>query len=98
MIKARSPRASVPFGMTIDNIGYVPAGYVADSEERIRGLSPLHYSGTGISPGTSLQYPPDNGLSPQDPSVILRLCHSHEAPQGLRPLDTSYKPLILKSG
>jgi len=32
--------------------GYAPAGYVADNTQFIRGLSPLHDSGTGSSLGT----------------------------------------------
>ncbi|KZV68558.1 glycoside hydrolase family 92 protein [Peniophora sp. CONT] len=49
------PGASVPFGMvkvTTDMTGYAPAGYVADATQFIRGLSPLHDSGTGSSLGT----------------------------------------------
>ncbi|KAJ3502040.1 hypothetical protein NLJ89_g9066 [Agrocybe chaxingu] len=49
------PGASIPFGMTkfsTDMTGYAPAGYVADPSQFIRGLSPLHDSGTGSSLGT----------------------------------------------
>ncbi|KAL1728271.1 glycoside hydrolase family 92 protein [Schizophyllum commune] len=49
------PGASVPFGVakiTTDMTGYAPAGYITDPAERIRGLSPLHDSGTGSSSGT----------------------------------------------
>ncbi|KAF9527365.1 glycoside hydrolase family 92 protein [Crepidotus variabilis] len=49
------PGASIPFGMvkfTTDMTGYAPAGYVADNTTFIRGLSPLHDSGTGSSLGT----------------------------------------------
>ncbi|KDQ27557.1 glycoside hydrolase family 92 protein [Pleurotus ostreatus PC15] len=49
------PGASMPFGMakfSTDLTGYAPAGYVADPTQKIRGLSPLHDSGTGSSLGT----------------------------------------------
>ncbi|KAH9083636.1 glycoside hydrolase family 92 protein [Lactarius deliciosus] len=49
------PGASVPFGMVkfaTDMTGYAPAGYVADATQFVRGLSPLHDSGTGSSLGT----------------------------------------------
>ncbi|KAE9392262.1 glycoside hydrolase family 92 protein [Gymnopus androsaceus JB14] len=49
------PGASVPFGMvkfSTDLTGYAPAGYVTDPTQTIRGLSPLHDSGTGSSLGT----------------------------------------------
>ncbi|THH13167.1 hypothetical protein EW146_g7023 [Bondarzewia mesenterica] len=49
------PGASVPFGMvkfTTDMTGYAPAGYVADNTQYVRGMSPLHDSGTGSSLGT----------------------------------------------
>ncbi|KZT22603.1 glycoside hydrolase family 92 protein [Neolentinus lepideus HHB14362 ss-1] len=49
------PGASVPFGMakfTTDMTGYAPAGYITDSTQTVRGLSPLHDSGTGSSLGT----------------------------------------------
>ncbi|KAI0310652.1 glycoside hydrolase family 92 protein [Amylostereum chailletii] len=49
------PGASVPFGMvkfSTDMTGYAPAGYVTDNTQFIRGLSPLHDSGTGSSLGT----------------------------------------------
>ncbi|KAF5338528.1 hypothetical protein D9611_013248 [Ephemerocybe angulata] len=49
------PGASIPFGMvkfSTDMTGYAPAGYVADPAEWIRGISPLHDSGTGSSLGT----------------------------------------------
>ncbi|KAL9711479.1 hypothetical protein Ac2012v2_004550 [Leucoagaricus gongylophorus] len=49
------PGASIPFGMvkfSTDMTGYAPAGYVADNTQKIRGLSPLHDSGTGSSLGT----------------------------------------------
>ncbi|KAH9935721.1 glycoside hydrolase family 92 protein [Fomitopsis serialis] len=49
------PGASVPFGMvkfSTDMTGYAPAGYIADPTEMIRGLSPMHDSGTGSSSGT----------------------------------------------
>lgn len=49
------PGASIPFGMvkfSTDMTGYAPAGYVADPTQKIRGLSPLHDSGTGSSLGT----------------------------------------------
>lgn len=49
------PGASVPFGMakfTIDMTGYAPAGYVFDPTQQVRGLSPLHDSGTGSSLGS----------------------------------------------
>ncbi|KAG5638061.1 hypothetical protein H0H81_002095 [Sphagnurus paluster] len=52
------PGASIPFGMvkfSTDLTGYAPAGYVADPTQKIRGISPLHDSGTGsyldASPG-----------------------------------------------
>ncbi|EDR11581.1 glycoside hydrolase family 92 protein, partial [Laccaria bicolor S238N-H82] len=50
-----SPGASIPFGMakfSTDMTGYAPAGYVTDPTQFIRGLSPLHDSGTGSSLGT----------------------------------------------
>ena len=34
--------------------GYAPAGYITDPTEMIRGLSPLHDSGTGASTGIIL--------------------------------------------
>ncbi|KAK2467881.1 hypothetical protein APHAL10511_000176 [Amanita phalloides] len=49
------PGASIPFGMvkvTTDMTGYAPAGYILDPTQKIRGLSPLHDSGTGSSLGT----------------------------------------------
>ncbi|KAH9858665.1 glycoside hydrolase family 92 protein [Lenzites betulinus] len=49
------PGASVPFGMvkfSTDLTGYAPAGYVTDATQKIRGLSPMHDSGTGSSLGT----------------------------------------------
>ncbi|TFK53721.1 glycoside hydrolase family 92 protein [Heliocybe sulcata] len=49
------PGASVPFGMvkfTTDMTGYAPAGYIVDPTQTVRGLSPLHDSGTGSSLGT----------------------------------------------
>ncbi|OAX37357.1 glycoside hydrolase family 92 protein [Rhizopogon vinicolor AM-OR11-026] len=49
------PGASVPFGMvkiTTDLTGYAPAGYIADPTQKIRGMSPLHDSGTGSSLGS----------------------------------------------
>ncbi|EAU91164.2 glycosyl hydrolase [Coprinopsis cinerea okayama7 len=49
------PGASLPFGMvkfSTDMTGYAPAGYVANASEFVRGLSPLHDSGTGSSLGT----------------------------------------------
>ncbi|KAF8902926.1 glycoside hydrolase family 92 protein [Gymnopilus junonius] len=49
------PGASIPFGMvklSPDMTGYAPAGYVTDATQYIRGLSPLHDSGTGSSLGT----------------------------------------------
>ncbi|KAL4242672.1 Peptide-N(4)-(N-acetyl-beta-glucosaminyl)asparagine amidase [Abortiporus biennis] len=49
------PGASIPFGMvkfSTDLTGYAPAGYVTDPTQKIRGLSPLHDSGTGSSLGT----------------------------------------------
>ncbi|KAI0266724.1 glycoside hydrolase family 92 protein [Gloeopeniophorella convolvens] len=49
------PGASIPFGMvkfSTDMTGYAPAGYVTDNTQFIRGLSPLHDSGTGSSLGT----------------------------------------------
>ncbi|KAI9062844.1 glycoside hydrolase family 92 protein [Trametes sanguinea] len=49
------PGASVPFGMvkfSTDLTGYAPAGYVTDPTQKIRGLSPMHDSGTGSSLGT----------------------------------------------
>ncbi|KAJ3770650.1 glycoside hydrolase family 92 protein [Lentinula raphanica] len=49
------PGASIPFGMvkfSTDLTGYAPAGYVTDPTQTIRGLSPLHDSGTGSSLGT----------------------------------------------
>ncbi|OBZ71008.1 hypothetical protein A0H81_09134 [Grifola frondosa] len=48
------PGASIPFGMvkfSTDLTGYAPAGYVTDPTQKIRGLSPLHDSGTGSSLG-----------------------------------------------
>ncbi|KAI0267212.1 glycoside hydrolase family 92 protein [Russula aff. rugulosa BPL654] len=47
--------ASVPFGMvkiTTDMTGYAPAGYVTDNTQFVRGLSPLHDSGTGSNLGS----------------------------------------------
>jgi len=49
------PGASLPFGMvkfSTDLTGYAPAGYIANPNEKIRGISPLHDSGTGSSLGT----------------------------------------------
>ncbi|KAH9942413.1 glycoside hydrolase family 92 protein [Epithele typhae] len=49
------PGASVPFGMvkfSTDLTGYAPAGYITDPTQTIRGLSPMHDSGTGSSLGT----------------------------------------------
>ncbi|KJA20050.1 glycoside hydrolase family 92 protein [Hypholoma sublateritium FD-334 SS-4] len=49
------PGASIPFGMakfSPDMTGYAPAGYVTDNTQFIRGMSPLHDSGTGSSLGT----------------------------------------------
>ncbi|KAF9467382.1 glycoside hydrolase family 92 protein [Collybia nuda] len=49
------PGASIPFGMakfSTDLTGYAPAGYVTDPTQKIRGISPLHDSGTGSSLGT----------------------------------------------
>ncbi|KAJ6629531.1 glycoside hydrolase family 92 protein [Mycena sp. CBHHK59/15] len=49
------PGASIPFGMvkfSTDLTGYAPAGYVTDPTQSIRGLSPMHDSGTGSSLGT----------------------------------------------
>ncbi|KAF8627844.1 hypothetical protein AX15_004260 [Amanita polypyramis BW_CC] len=49
------PGASVPFGMvkfTTDMTDYAPAGYVFDPTQKIKGLSPLHDSGTGSSLGS----------------------------------------------
>ncbi|KAI0675348.1 glycoside hydrolase family 92 protein [Trametes maxima] len=49
------PGASVPFGMakfSTDLTGYAPAGYITDPTQKIRGLSPMHDSGTGSSLGT----------------------------------------------
>ncbi|KAJ6521933.1 glycoside hydrolase family 92 protein [Mycena vulgaris] len=49
------PGASIPFGMvkfSTDLTGYAPAGYVTDPTMMIRGLSPMHDSGTGSSLGT----------------------------------------------
>ncbi|KAF8070109.1 glycoside hydrolase family 92 protein [Lyophyllum atratum] len=49
------PGASLPFGMvkfSTDLTGYAPAGYIANPAEKIRGISPLHDSGTGSSLGT----------------------------------------------
>lgn len=49
------PGASIPFGMvkfSTDLTGYAPAGYIVDPTQKIRGLSPLHDSGTGSSLGT----------------------------------------------
>lgn len=37
--------------ITIDMTGYAPAGYVVDPTQMVRGLSPLHDSGTGSSLG-----------------------------------------------
>lgn len=37
---------------TIDMTGYAPAGYVVDPTQMVRGLSPLHDSGTGSSLGS----------------------------------------------
>jgi putative alpha-1,2-mannosidase len=50
-----SPGASVPFGMvkfTTDITGYAPAGYIVDNTESVRGISPLHDSGTGAGSGS----------------------------------------------
>lgn len=49
------PGASIPFGMvkfTTDLTGYAPAGYVTDPTQFVRGISPMHDSGTGSSLGT----------------------------------------------
>ncbi|KAJ7745436.1 glycoside hydrolase family 92 protein [Mycena maculata] len=49
------PGASIPFGMakfSTDLTGYAPAGYVTDPTQFIRGISPMHDSGTGSSLGT----------------------------------------------
>ncbi|TLD29267.1 hypothetical protein PspLS_04255 [Pyricularia sp. CBS 133598] len=51
--------ASVPFGMakvTINVDGYAPAGYVSESKEIIKGMSPLHDSGTGSADGSYGQF------------------------------------------
>ncbi|KIY53439.1 glycoside hydrolase family 92 protein [Fistulina hepatica ATCC 64428] len=55
------PGASIPFGMvkiTTDITGYAPAGtslrilgYITDPTQKVRGMSPLHDSGTGASSG-----------------------------------------------
>ena len=47
--------AAVPFGLakvTLQVAGYSPAGYVSESAEPARGVSPLHDSGTGSSEGS----------------------------------------------
>ncbi|KAK2030360.1 hypothetical protein LX32DRAFT_717038 [Colletotrichum zoysiae] len=47
--------AAVPFAMAKVGInvgGYAPAGYVSESTELMRGVSPLHDSGTGSSAGS----------------------------------------------
>ena len=47
--------SSVPFGMvkaTVDVDEYAPAGYNDDKNAPIRGISPLHDSGTGSSSGS----------------------------------------------
>ncbi|KIP11580.1 glycoside hydrolase family 92 protein [Phlebiopsis gigantea 11061_1 CR5-6] len=49
------PGASIPFGMvkiTTDLTGYAPAGYIVDNTQMVRGMSPLHDSGTGASSGS----------------------------------------------
>ncbi|KAF8318019.1 glycoside hydrolase family 92 protein [Clavulina sp. PMI_390] len=49
------PGASIPFGMakfSTDMTGYAPAGYITDPTQEIRGISPLHDSGTGSSSGS----------------------------------------------
>ncbi|EKM54203.1 glycoside hydrolase family 92 protein [Phanerochaete carnosa HHB-10118-sp] len=49
------PGASIPFGMvkfTTDLTGYAPAGYITDNTQTVRGMSPLHDSGTGSSSGS----------------------------------------------
>lgn len=49
------PGASTPYGMVKFNVDvdqYAPAGYVTDLNGDIRGLSPLHDSGTGSSAGS----------------------------------------------
>ncbi len=50
------PGASVPFGMAkvgIDlDLGYAPSGYNDDATLPVRGVSPLHDSGTGSSSGS----------------------------------------------
>lgn len=115
VLKARRQRASVPLGtvnFTTDNTGYAPAVYVADPGQRIRGLSPLHDSGTGSSLGTSLQdsyYRPDNGLSYDNFETMPLLwpkrfetCTAlsddrmRHHKNLMRPLDTLHKPLIMK--
>ncbi|OHE99298.1 glycosyl hydrolase [Colletotrichum orchidophilum] len=51
--------AAVPFGLakvTIQVAGYSPAGYVSESTQLTRGVSPLHDSGTGSSDGSFGQY------------------------------------------
>lgn len=48
---ARKYHQQVKF--TIDMTGYAPAGYVVDPTQQVRGLSPLHDSGTGSSLGMS---------------------------------------------
>jgi hypothetical protein len=37
---------------TTDTTGYAPAGYIVDNTEQIRGISPLHDSGTGAGSGS----------------------------------------------
>jgi hypothetical protein len=38
--------------LTTDNEGYAPAGYIVDPTMRVRGISPLHDSGTGAGSGS----------------------------------------------
>lgn len=51
--------AAQPFGLakvTINVGGYAPAGYVSETNETTRGLSPLHDSGTGSADGSFGQF------------------------------------------
>ena len=82
------------------------SGYVLDPTQKIRGLSPLHDSGTGSSLGRSYYYLGNNSFD-QPSKVhmeILRLCHffvpevSTLVPRHLAPGSASVSPLLMVRG
>lgn len=90
------PGASVPFGMAkigINNEGYAPAGYLSDIDMRVRGVSPLHDSGTGSSLGEfrrAIFGSRDTDLCPRHPAEkgrmgTLRSCRCN-AWEGFKPV------------